>query len=87
MRHPGLPALLMATLVAGAVGMQAQSDQTAATVVGQETCATCHEDVAKQFDRSTRGALPTSGCAGSLRGAKRATAQAAGTPKVAVTRR
>lgn len=35
----------------------AQTGPPPATLVGEETCATCHEDVARQFDRSQHGAL------------------------------
>jgi predicted CXXCH cytochrome family protein len=57
MLKPRFLVLLFALLVAGAAGAYAQSSQPSATVVGQEACATCHEDLAKQFNRSAHGAL------------------------------
>jgi len=57
---PRSPVLLAAaTLLALAVGISAQPAPQVATAVGQDTCATCHEDYAKQFDRSAHGHLAT----------------------------
>jgi predicted CXXCH cytochrome family protein len=57
METPRTAVLLAAGLLVSASLAWAQADKPVATVVGAETCATCHEDVARQFDRSQHGAL------------------------------
>lgn len=47
---------LGAMLMLGTIGVLAQAPP-AATAVGADVCATCHEEVAAQFTRSTHGAL------------------------------
>lgn len=51
---------LALVLILGPAGVRAQSPPppaAAASAVGAETCATCHEDLAKQFTRSIHGAI------------------------------
>ena len=56
MRCP--PVLLAAALLLAATGAFAQPSPPAAkTAVGMDTCANCHEEIAKQFERSAHGAL------------------------------
>lgn len=55
MRYP--PGLLAAALLLAATGLGAQSPPATPTAVGMDTCATCHEEVARQFERSIHGAL------------------------------
>lgn len=53
MNHVRWLVALTALMVSLAAGLSAQN----ATVVGQETCAACHEAVIAQFDRSAHGQL------------------------------
>jgi DmsE family decaheme c-type cytochrome len=57
MRCPPVP--LAAALLLAAAGAFAQQTEppTAKTAVGMDTCANCHEEITKQFERSTHGAL------------------------------
>ena len=57
MMHSRTALLVVAGLLALFSPVAAQQATPAAAVVGEETCATCHEDVARQFDRSMHGAL------------------------------
>ena len=66
MIKPRSPASLVAALLLVASGAVAQTARPVATAVGQDTCVTCHEDVAKQFERSAHGALAAWEVPGSL---------------------
>lgn len=57
MTHTRIALLSMAGFFMAASAAVAQTTTPTATVVGQETCATCHEEVVRQFDRSQHGAL------------------------------
>jgi predicted CXXCH cytochrome family protein len=55
MRYP--PVLLAAAMLLGATGTFAQDAVPAAAAVGMDACATCHEEIARQFVRSSHGNL------------------------------
>jgi predicted CXXCH cytochrome family protein len=57
MMHSRTALFVVAGLLALFSPVAAQQATPVAAVVGEETCATCHEDVARQFDRSMHGAL------------------------------
>jgi len=57
MRHTRTALLLIAGFLVAAPAAIAQTPPPAAAAVGEQMCATCHEEVARQFDRSQHGAL------------------------------
>lgn len=51
------PVILAAAILLGATGAFAQQATPDKTAVGMDTCANCHEEISKQFARSTHGSL------------------------------